>query len=46
MSVEEVPIVRRPEAPQFIEGPWTRPARERAIAEEVRLAYIAISARR
>ena len=40
MAIEEVPVGRQPEAPFLIEGPWTREARELAIAEEVRLAYI------
>jgi acyl-[acyl-carrier-protein] desaturase len=40
MTVEEVSLGKQPEAPFMIEGPWTREARERAIAEEVRLAYI------
>lgn len=41
MAVEEgrMPGVA-PEHPHIISGPWTREARERAIAEEVRLAYI------
>ena len=40
MAVEEVTVGKQPEAPFMIEGPWTREAREHAIAEEVRLAYI------
>lgn len=40
MTVEEVPVVASSEHPLVIVGPWTREARERAIAEEVRLAYI------
>lgn len=40
MTVEEVTLAKQPEVPFLIEGPWTREARERAISEEVRLAYI------
>lgn len=41
MAVEEGRMVGvAPEHPHIISGPWTREARERAIAEEVRLAYI------
>ncbi len=40
MAIEEVTVSAPAEAPGFISGPWTREARERAISEEVRLAYI------
>ncbi len=40
MTVEEVPV-RGIEHPHVVlSGPWTREAREHAIAEEVRMAYI------
>src|ERR687886_470436 len=40
MTVEEVTMSTRVEHPHILPGPWTREARERAISEEVRLAYI------
>lgn len=41
MAVEEGRMPgAAPEHPHIISGPWTREARERVIAEEVRLAYI------
>ena len=40
MTVKEVPVTDQIQHPAVLQGPWTRAARERAIAEEVRLAYI------
>ena len=40
MTIEEVAVAVQPEHPNVLPGPWTREARERAISEEVRLAYI------
>ncbi|HZB96194.1 MAG TPA: hypothetical protein VE268_09545 [Herpetosiphonaceae bacterium] len=40
MTVEEVTMSAGVEHPHILPGPWTREARERAISEEVRLAYI------
>jgi acyl-[acyl-carrier-protein] desaturase len=40
MSVEEVTMSAGVEHPHILPGPWTREAREQAISEEVRLAYI------
>ncbi len=40
MTVEEVAVAAEMEHPAVLPGPWTRAAREHAIAEEVRLAYI------
>jgi acyl-[acyl-carrier-protein] desaturase len=40
MTIEEVPGMAGPESPMLLSGPWTREARERAIAEEVHVAYI------
>src|SRR3712207_4005067 len=40
MTVKEVTINTHLEHPHVIGGPWTREAREQAIQEEVRLAYI------
>jgi acyl-[acyl-carrier-protein] desaturase len=40
MTVREVTVGAPVEAPNILSGPWTREARERAISEEVRLAYI------
>jgi acyl-[acyl-carrier-protein] desaturase len=40
MTVEEVTMSAGVEHPHILPGPWTREARERAISEEVQLAYI------
>ena len=40
MTVEGTTATSAIEHPHFIEGPWTRAAREHAVAEEVHLAYI------
>ncbi len=40
MAFEEMTMSAGVEHPHILPGPWTREARERAIAEEVRLAYI------